>query len=602
MKKSMYIFLIICLLAVLPLTAYANEEYTINYDFTVADMRSEFIINNNPDSYIKGEEVILSNPECEGFDFQGWFTDSSMNEKVTSIPADSEGDITLYAKWYESVYSINYILTTPGVLTDTSDITNNNSYSRKTTESVYLYAPNTASGNYTFEGWFLDAEYTKPVTSIDAYTCEDVTVYAKWKEASFSVLYYMGEAEKSSYKVENPNPSEYTYSKEIILADASTEDPAFTFEGWFTDSLFTKQIKSISATASGDIILYAKWSVKSYDITYILADTSGIDAASVYPNNPDSVRSTETLLLNDPVSTDKNYRFAGWYTDKELTKKITTIKSGQIEPLTLYAKWETAVYSISYDYAMIRPSYLKVENPNPVKYNFGDNTVLLPIEADGFIFNGWCLDEARKIKIDSIPADSYGDIIIYADITEKTYSISYVLGSDDVKESQVVNKNKVFVRTTTEQISLEDAQTINQNYKFGGWYLDKEYTQKIEYIRAYTTGNITLYAKWVSKKEPEPPTDPEKPTEPDTENPDNPVKVTEWGDATLSDGVTAADARLILRFSAKLETEFSEAQKKVSDINNDSVVNAADARIVLRLSAKLEKIEELKEKYNLTEL
>ena len=80
MKKSIYIFLILCLLAVLPLTAYANEEYTINYDFTVADMRSEFIINNNPDFYIKGEEVILSNPECEGFDFQGWFTDSSMNE------------------------------------------------------------------------------------------------------------------------------------------------------------------------------------------------------------------------------------------------------------------------------------------------------------------------------------------------------------------------------------------------------------------------------------------------------------------------------------------------------------------------------------------
>jgi len=246
---------------------------------------------------------------------------------------------------------------------------------------------------------------------------------------------------------------------------------------------------------------------------------------------------------------------------------------------------------------MIRPSYLKVENPNPVKYNFGDNTTLLPIEAEGFIFNGWCLDKARKIKIDSIPADSYGDIIIYADITEKTYSVSYVLGSGEVKESQVVNKNKIFVRTTTEQVSLEEAQTINSGYKFGGWYLDEEYTQQIEYIRAYTTGNITLYAKWINTKEPDNPTDPENPT-----NPDNPVQLTQWGDATLSDGVTAADARLILRFSAKLETDFSEAQKKVSDINNDSNVNAADARIVLRLSAKLEKIEELKEKYNLAEL
>ena len=496
MKKCIYIFLILCLLVVLPLTAYANEEYTINYDFTVADIRSEYIINNNPDSYIQGKELILNNPECEGFDFQGWFADSSMNNKITSIPEDSEGDITLYAKWYEAEYNVNYVLTTPGVLTDTSDITNNNDTLRKTTETVYLYAPSHTSGNYTFEGWFLDKEYTKPVTSIEAYTCKDVTVYAKWKEASFSVLYYMGEAEKSSYKVENPNPSEYTYSEKLVLSDASTDDPAFTFEGWFTDSLFTNQVTSITEGTSGDIILYAKWAVKKYNITYVLADSSGIDASTVYANNPESARSIDTLLLNDPVSTNKNFRFAGWYTNKELTKKITTVKAGQLEPLTLYAKWETAVYSISYDYAMIRPSYLKVENPNPVKYNFGDNTTLLPIEAEGFIFNGWCLDKARKIKIDSIPADSYGDIIIYADITEKTYSVSYVLGSGEVKESQVVNKNKIFVRTTTEQVSLEEAQTINSDYKFGGWYLDEEYTQQIEYIRAYTTGNITLYAKW----------------------------------------------------------------------------------------------------------
>ncbi len=591
MKKSIYLFLILFLLALLPVTANANEEYTIKYDFTVANIRSQYIINNNPDSYIKGEEIILSAPECQGFDFQGWFTDSAMNEQITVIDASSQGNITLYAKWYESEYSINYVLTTPGIITDASDIINNNYSSRKTTQAVYLNSPSHSSGNYTFDGWFLDDEYTQPITSIDAYTCEDVTVYAKWKTADFDIFYYMGEAEKSSYKIENPNPAQYNYGQELTLGNASTKDPAFIFEGWFTDSLFTNQVTTISKGTRGDIILYAKWNVKTYNINYVLSDNSGIDASSVTENNPSSASCIDDLILNEPVSSDKNFRFAGWYTDKELTKKVSVIKAGQLNSLTLYAKWETAVYNISYDYAMIKQTYLKIDNPNPVKYNFGDNTALLPIEAEGFIFNGWCLDEGRKIKIDSIPADSFGDIVIYADITEKTYSVSYVLGSDEVKESQVVNKNKVYVRTTTEQVSLEDAQALNSDYRFAGWYLDSEYTQKIEYIRAYTTGNITLYAKWENKKEPEIPT-----------NPDIPEKLTEWGDATLSDGVTAADARLILRYSAKLEPVFSQAQQKVSDINNDSKVNAADARIVLRLSAKLEKIEELKEKYSLPEL
>ncbi|MBR5234477.1 MAG: InlB B-repeat-containing protein [Clostridia bacterium] len=588
MKKSIYIFLIMCFVALLAVTANANEEYTIKYDFTVADILSHQIINNNPDGYIKGETVILSNPECKGYDFQGWFTDSQMNDQITEITSDSEGDITLYAKWYESEYGVNYILTTPDVLTDTSDIINPNPSSRKTSETVYLDSPSHTSGNYIFDGWFLDKEYKKPVTTIDSYTCKDVTVYAKWKKASFDIIYYMGEAEKSSYSLTNPNPSHYTFGNELILSDVITKDPAFTFEGWFTDSMFTHQVTSISKESSGSIILYAKWTVKTYDITYVLADSSGIDASTVYANNPDSASSIDDLLLSDAVSADKSFRFEGWYSDKELTKKVTLIKKGQLTPMTLYAKWETAVYNISYDYAMIRQTYLKIDNPNPQKYNFGDNTALLPIEADGFIFNGWCLDENRKIKIDSIPEESYGDIVIYADITEKTYSVSYVLGNSEVKESQVVNKNKVYLRTTTEQVSLNDAQTINKDYTFAGWYLDSEYTQKIEYIRAYTTGNITLYAKWEKV---------EKPVDPDI--PQSPL---EWGDATLSSGVTAADARLILRYSAKLESEFSDNQKKVSDINNDTKVNAADARIVLRLSAKLEKIEELKEKYKLEEL
>ena len=225
---------------------------------------------------------------------------------------------------------------------------------------------------------------------------------------------------------------------------------------------------------------------------------------------------------------------------------------------------------------MISPSYLKIDNPNPKEYHYGDNTELLPVEAEGFIFNGWCSDSTLKNKITAIPADSYGDITIHADFTEKTYSITYVLGGNGVDAAQVVNRNTT-IRTTTEQISLEDAQVLSTEYEFDGWYLDPEYTEEIEYIRAYTTGNITLYAKWVKKV----------------------VYVPVWGDATLSDMLSAADARLILRYSAGLETGFNDIQLKVSDINNDGNVNAADARLVLRLAAAIEKEDKLIEKYNL---
>lgn len=51
--------------------------------------------------------------------------------------------------------------------------------------------------------------------------------------------------------------------------------------------------------------------------------------------------------------------------------------------------------------------------------------------------------------------------------------------------------------------------------------------------------------------------------------------------------ITAADARILLRYTAKL-TDLTAAQKKLSDVNKDGKITAADARLVLRVSAKLE--------------
>ena len=55
--------------------------------------------------------------------------------------------------------------------------------------------------------------------------------------------------------------------------------------------------------------------------------------------------------------------------------------------------------------------------------------------------------------------------------------------------------------------------------------------------------------------------------------------------------VTAADARMILRFSAKLEKPEKELKRFYfcADMNFDGKINSADARLALRTSAKLEK-------------
>ncbi|MBR5233087.1 MAG: transporter substrate-binding domain-containing protein [Clostridia bacterium] len=59
------------------------------------------------------------------------------------------------------------------------------------------------------------------------------------------------------------------------------------------------------------------------------------------------------------------------------------------------------------------------------------------------------------------------------------------------------------------------------------------------------------------------------------------------GDVTGDGKLTAADARLALRYSAKLET-LTDEQIKAADVDNSGKVTASDARKILRVCAKLD--------------
>lgn len=62
------------------------------------------------------------------------------------------------------------------------------------------------------------------------------------------------------------------------------------------------------------------------------------------------------------------------------------------------------------------------------------------------------------------------------------------------------------------------------------------------------------------------------------------------GDMNDSGKMNSADARLLLRYSAKLET-IDDAHLAMADLNYDGKVNSGDARILLRAAAKLEDLE-----------
>lgn len=83
-------------------TAIYNKTprtYTVTYEKDGGEIENEA----NYASYAYGTFLTLPIPTKEGFDFDGWYSDSEFTQKVTEISNGTTGDKTVYAKWNSSV-------------------------------------------------------------------------------------------------------------------------------------------------------------------------------------------------------------------------------------------------------------------------------------------------------------------------------------------------------------------------------------------------------------------------------------------------------------------------------------------------------------------
>ena len=139
-------------------------------------------------------------------------------------------------------------------------------------------------------------------------------------------------------------------------------------------------------------------------------------------------------------------------------------------------------------------TYVNVEgatNENPASYNEETETITLkdPVKP-GYTFGGWYKDAKFTTQVTEIIQGTTGDITLYAKwVTEGDYTITYV------NVDGATNENPASYNVETGTITLKDP--VKPGYTFAGWYRDGEFTDEITEITQGTTGDITLYAKWI---------------------------------------------------------------------------------------------------------
>ena len=401
------------------------------------------------------------------YSFEGWYDDREFSgEPITILDTSRAEDVTLYAKWIPIEYSITYNLN--GGTFDTE-------YPENFDISKRVALVNPIRNGYTFEGWHFKEDFSDDsVSEIPLGSSESKVLYAKWNLIKYTITYNL-----NSGQFDSESPGLYTIESDTFeLIKPSREH--YVFEGWYEDKECTKTpVKKIQKGSVGNIILYAKWDLYEYSITYYL---NGGSFNSEYAH---SYNITDSVALITPVF--EGHEFLGWYTNESFEgESFSEIPSGSFGNKKFYARWKWQDFTITYELNG------GIFNSNCTeKYNVETETIsLLHPMKEGFLFEGWYTNNSFDGDIVSeIPKGSHKNITLYAKWRYESYSINYSLGDGEFL-TQVPNEYR-------ESIDLQDVIPYSKKEVFKGWYLESSLSgENIIQLDGFINRDVTLYAAW----------------------------------------------------------------------------------------------------------
>lgn len=342
------------------------------------------IAANAPKTFVSGDlPITLPVPTRAGYEFGGWFLSSDFSGAAqTTIPAGTNNNVYVYAKWIKT-YNITYHL--GGGINAEDNPTEFN----ERTLPLTLKAP-TRDG-FTFGGWYQNPAYSgNQMTTIDAGTEKNVSLWAKWNAIEYSVSYVLNGGTNS-----DQNVAKYSILDTPVKLYNPTRD-GYLFEGWFASSDFSgERMTYLSKDNLGDVTLHAKWSL-AYTITY---NTNGgfNDGRnpSVFTEN------TETFTLFEAEKV--NYSFLGWFDNEELTgTPITQIAKGTKNNIVLWAKWSSTQITVTFN-----PNGGGVSPLTKVVKKGGTYGELPTPTKAGYTFNGWGFAMPLSVGANTVRQDDY---------------------------------------------------------------------------------------------------------------------------------------------------------------------------------------------------
>lgn len=321
--------------------------------------------------------------------------------------------------------------------------------------------------------------------------------------------------------------------------------------------------------------------------TRIFCQITADGASAVIPLDPDCGSHAELSLTErilPAMSRDPGfYRLTGGF-DAEVSLFISSenYSSSDVKVFVLSKSSETAAVSVpAFRYAdAVLPE--DAEANGPFFTLDTDHDFVLPVPSRrGCSFGGWLTNDGTYTEV--IPRGQ-SRLHVESQWLPKTYSIHYYLTTDiSFSFGRADNTANPTEYTYGEEVFFHSIKSPVGGYTFDGWYADRSFSGDSITSLNGITGDIILYAKWISDEDKE---------ARDSERRESYAAGFGYGDVDGDGDITSSDARLVLRAAVGLE-RFDSDQAKKADVMGTGAISSGNARIILRVSVGLDSLYEV---------
>lgn len=519
-------------------------------------------------SYLEGQNTSITATPKEGYDFKGWYSD----EKCTKLESQ---DLTLsikniqanhlyYAKFMIQQFSVTAVANHPNdkknskvqfssPLSEASDtsVTVKVNYNGSAT-----FVANAGEG-YEFVGWYSDENCQTLVSKTTPYKVSsikaDYTLYAKFKIINLNLKVYSvteGKIDGAGGTVQlgSDTPAakiETTVEWGTLATLTAKANANYEFKGWFTDPQCNIKAdnkilndcqytdKTVETAAiKKDLTLYAEFSdVSSRKVTANavfggnIVDTAGTVKAG---DSQEGATSTAVVTNGDSVTlvanTKPNYKFMGWYSDRECTNSVASeqqlVLTNVDADCEYYALFKPQSFSVNAVVDVDSVGTVKFTAPKEVgpstavtvSVDYDGSATFVATPAEGYDFDGWYNDSSVtpvSNKATYVCKNIKDSFTLHARFKLKEFEVkaSAVLNGAVSNACGTVQAGNTTAASTVSTVakwgeSVALTATPKSGYSFSGWYTDLGCTQpytddyKNNSLTTVIKANTTVYAKF----------------------------------------------------------------------------------------------------------